>query len=336
MPIIRIENQQHWHDLRARHLGASEIGGLMGCEHSWNTPNQLYMDKRELVHFPEPGPVADFGKIMEPIIAAYIEEEFGWKLEKAYQYIEHPKYSFLGCTLDYYIIKSENGNGIMEIKYVNSFAPGWTSTVMPEHVEWQLQQQLLCVNDDRIARGLKPFNFGCVGSMHGGNIEDLRCFVRQPDKRAHAMIIERGAKFWGDMENGIEPDALEPRDYQYVGDIFKQAAPLPEVKDLTAQQELEEDCRQWVQHGETIAMIQKERDRLKTKIMHAMMQTQKDQLNVHMAAKTKGHQINIGLHEVNHRPQAARVTQSMRFEIKPLEDNKNGKPKRKSRFARSR
>lgn len=324
MSIIKIENSQHWHDLRSRHIGASEIAGLMGCS-PWHTPNQLFLDKRDMVHHPISGQLADFGRTMEPIVAAYLADQTSWKIEKSYQYAEHPDYPFLGCTVDYYVLNSEHGRGILEIKYVNAFAPDWSQTKIPEHVEWQIQHQLFVVNGARVKRGLKPFAWVAVGSMHGGNPEDIRIFMRPPNHKMHSLIAERSTKFWHDVQAGVEPEGeLLEKDYSYVSEIFKQAHRLDEsqVLDLSTSNDADILCEQYKNLGEQISTLNKERDKVKTHIMHKLLQVQPDKLQAHVAARSQGYEIGVELVEVNHKPRVAHVTTSVRFNVNPIKKEK--------------
>lgn len=325
MGIIRIENSQHWHDLRSKHLGGSEIAGLMGCS-PYHTPNQLVLEKRDMVYHPVGGQLVEFGKIMEPIVAAYLADQYHWKVERSYQYVEHPDYNFLGCTLDYYVIESEHGKGILEIKYVNQFAPDWSQNAMPEHIEWQLQHQLFCINAVRQRQGLKPFQWGAVGSMHGGTPEDIRVYMRAPDARAHSMIAERGVKFWHDMKAGFIPEGLEPPDYAYVSDIFKQAQLLPaaQLLDLRGSNDADALCEEYLRLGVTRRTIEKEEARLKAEIMHKLLKVEDEKLFAHVAADTPSYEIDVNLVQVNYKPSPARVGNQVRFTVKKKE-GENGK-----------
>lgn len=317
MGIIRIENAQHWHDLRSKHIGASEIAGLMGCS-PYHTPNQLALEKRDMVYHPVGGQLVEFGKVMEPIVGAYLADQYHWKIERSYQYVEHPDHPFLGATLDYYVIESEHGQGILEIKYVNGFAPGWSQNAMPEHIEWQLQHQLFIVNAVRQRQGLKPFQWGAVGSMHGGTPEDIRVFMRAPDVRAHGMIAERAVKFWHEMKAGIIPEGLEPPDYEYVADIFKQATLLPpaQLLDLRGSNDADALCEEWVRLGVTRRTIEKEEARVRAEIMHKLLRVEGDKLLAHTAADTPNYEIDVNLVQVNYKPTPARTSNQIRFNIK--------------------
>lgn len=318
MGIIKIENTQHWHDLRSKHIGASEIAGLFGCS-PWHTPHQLFLDKADMVHHPISGQLADFGRLMEPIVAAMLAAESGWKIEKSYQYAEHPDYPYLGATLDYYVLESEHGRGILEIKYVNQFAPDWTQTKAPDHIELQVQHQLFVVNAARVRKGLKPFDWIAIGSMHGGNPEDVRIMLRAPDKAMQAKIVERASKFWAQLQAGITPETLEPKDYEYVSEIFKQASRLEkaQVKDLSQYKDADTLCEQYIDLGEQIKALEKQRAKVKTEIMHGLLHVQGDKLEAHVAGETEKFEVAVELSEVNHKPKAAHVSTSVRFNLKP-------------------
>lgn len=244
MTITPITNEDQWHEIRAKHIGASESAVLFGAS-PFTTLSELYFTKRGLLSGKFSSPLMEFGKVMEPIIAHMAAAENGWTVQQCKEYHEHPEYPWLGCSLDYYIIESEHGESMAQVKNVQNFAPGWYQNRAPDHVEFQVQHELLVANAARIKAGRKPFANHHIVSLHAGNPEDIRVMVRGPNEKAHAEIIKRSTKFWNDIEKGNEPPVTGSADYEHITDLFKGSVKeekevlmltaRPDIDDLVAQ-----------------------------------------------------------------------------------------------------
>lgn len=270
--ITKINDEKHWRELRAAHIGASEIATLFG--NGYMTPNQLFHVKRGTLSDTRENLLMWFGQLMEPVIAALIVEHYQWEMVKCEEYHEHPDYPWLGCTLDYYCTHPEHGPGIVQIKNAQDFAPGWTQTRAPIQVELQVQHELFVTNAARKAAGLPPFRWTAIGSMHAGNPEDIRVMFREQDPKVCDHIVKRSRKFWDDMKAGAEPPLLGCADYDHIVELFKEADDLPtEYKDFKGNGEFEMWAFEYATAaGERLAQekIQKE---MKTRILHAMLDT---------------------------------------------------------------
>jgi len=278
MAIIPIDQQKDpagWHALRRKHIGASDVAALFGCGNSYTpTLNELYHDKRGNLP-PESGRnlLAMLGKAMEPVVAYIVTDVHNWKLEPCQFYHEHPEHPALGCTLDYYIVESEHGPGIMEIKNVQQWTPGWTQYRAPDHIELQVQHQFLVTNAARIAEGLKPFTWGCIASMHAGNPEDIRIMLRKPDPKVHAHIIERTSRFMADVAAGKEPPILGSEDYDHINGLFKFAEeePDPDPLDRRGDAILDNHIAEFLEAQGAKAHAEYKYKEAKTRILHAML-----------------------------------------------------------------
>lgn len=275
IPIDQINRPDEWHELRRKRLGASDCAALFDCGNSYTpTLNELYHEKRGNLP-PDTGLnlLARLGKAMEPFIAFVVSDIEGWRLEPCQLYHEHPEYPFLGCTLDYFVVESEHGPGIMEIKNVQQFSPDWTQSRAPDHVELQIQHQFLVTNAARIKEGMKPFTWGCIASMHSGNPEDIRVMLRKPDPKIHKHIIERGKRFMDDVANGKEPPIMGSKDYAHINDLFKFAEeePDPDPKDLRGHNEIDGYISLWLDATGAAKESESKIKEMKTRILHALM-----------------------------------------------------------------
>lgn len=278
MPIIPIDQKNDeagWLALRRKYIGASDVAALFNCGNSYTpTLNELYHEKRGNLP-PEKGRnlLAMLGKAMEPVVAYIVTDIHNWKLEPCQFYHVHPEHPALGCTLDYFIVESEHGPGIMEIKNVQQWTPAWTQNRAPDHVELQIQHQFLVANAARKAEGQRPFEWGCIASMHAGNPEDIRIMMRKPDPKVHKHIIERGSAFMADVAAGKEPPIIGSEDYGHINDLFKFAEeePDPDPLDLRGDAILDDYVAQWLEAGKNKKHIEMVHTEMKTRILHRML-----------------------------------------------------------------
>jgi len=273
MPIINIENDKQWRDMRLNHIGASEIAALFN-ESPHTTVNELFHIKRGNLTGVEDSVLMAFGRLMEPVIAALVTEHYQWEMIKCKQYHSHPEYPWLGCSLDYYCIHPEFGEGIVQIKNVQNFAPGWTKETAPNHVELQVQHELFVTNAARQEMGLKPFTWCAIASMHAGNPEDIRVMFRAQDQKMVHHIVKRSSLFWSDLQKNVEPPLVGAQDYDHVVDLFKTAEESPiEFIDFTRREDTD-DFEQWClsyleSHANRLASDKREKE-MKARIIHAM------------------------------------------------------------------
>lgn len=278
--ITKIRDDMHWRELRRKHIGASEISCLFG-ESPYLTPYSLYHSKKGNLPDNNDNILARFGQLMEPVIAALITEHYQWEMVKCDEYHEHPQFPWLGCTLDYYCVHPEHGPGIVQIKNVQDFAPGWTSTRAPRMVELQVQQELFVTNAARKAEGLPPFRWTAIGSMHSGNPEDIRVMFRELDTRVCDLIVKRSSQFWLDLTNGKEPPLLGSEDYDTVIDLFKAADDMThDFIDLTGNREFEQWAKDYLRASNEELAQKKIKEEMKARILHAMMKHGPDPLRI--------------------------------------------------------
>jgi predicted phage-related endonuclease len=201
-----IENQEHWHLLRASCIGASEVAALFDC--GYQSHFQLWHEKRgDLAH-------ADYtdnervvlGKCLEDGIARAAGELYGYELVRATDYFTDDECPGLGATPDYFLVR-EGGEFPAEVKNASwgSFKDNWIIhedgfVEPPLRFSLQVQVQLACC---KAAAGL------LVALISGDRI--VRCEIARHDD-AIAEIRRRVRAFWDSIENNVEPPAEMPTD----------------------------------------------------------------------------------------------------------------------------
>ena len=105
--IIPIRSQEHWHELRSRNVGASEVAALFGCQPDYAMSHYtLWHVKAGRMDPPEiNGERPKWGLRLEKVIAEAWGERNGVHdlLINRCPYISHPTVRGMGCTPDFLI-----------------------------------------------------------------------------------------------------------------------------------------------------------------------------------------------------------------------------------------
>lgn len=321
MTITKIENDEQWHALRKQTIGASECGIVFGTS-PYGTLNELYHVKKGNFNPNFESKLMQWGQAMEPVIATFISGEMYWELKHCRDYHQHPDHPFLGATLDYYVIESEHGPGILEIKNVSTFSPDWSAGRAPAHIELQLQHQFLVVNAARKAAGLDTYKWGAIGSMHSGNPEDIRIMYRKPDPKVHEHIIKKCSEFWADLEASREPDLLGHKEYEHIAEMFKYAETVPDEVELMDRGD-DPILDALIMDHEEAKYAKAEADRkqqeAKAKILHHLMIIDNEGVVKRAAARSKNYAVETKVIEVNRKAQPASKTSQLRFTIRGVD-----------------
>lgn len=226
---IPIKDEAHWHALRSKIVGSSEVSALFDASQFLTKFELWHRKKGSLPTNFEDDERKFWGRKLEPAIAAGIAEKRGWKLIKPEGYYPHPSIGGMGCTPDFFILDPERGLGVMEVKNVDyiQFRQRWTGKEPPLAYILQLQDQLACT-------GLQ---WGCIAALIAGNAPEE--FIYDRHEQAIARIEQAIIAFWNSVADNIEP-AVVSADYETVRELYPNAS-RPEI-DLTADNQLPELC----------------------------------------------------------------------------------------------
>lgn len=198
------ERGEAWHDLRARHVGASEVAGLYDLP---DAPDYLmgryalWMVKAGRMPRPEvDNPRTRAGLALEEAIALLSAEQEGWEVHPG-RYASHP--CGLGATLDRIIAApgpndgNVSGPGCLELKNVDfiQHRRKWTGGEPPMHILLQLQAQLLATG----------YTWGAVVALVGGN--DLRVYRYGVRPKLVEDMERKVSGFWASIREGRVPNA---------------------------------------------------------------------------------------------------------------------------------
>jgi predicted phage-related endonuclease len=191
---IAIRNPEHWHDLRAGHVGGSEVAALFGVQPDYAMSHWTLWQVKSGRMAP---PFVDserpkWGRRLEAVIAEAVAEERGWHIHAMTDY--HAK-GRLGATLDFQAYERPELPGALEIKNADWLVHKrqWSDGEPPPHILLQLQTQL----------AVTGWQWGAVACLVGGNHLEIYRYDRRP--KLIAEIEARVAAFWESIEAGKEP-----------------------------------------------------------------------------------------------------------------------------------
>lgn len=218
MVSLSYDNEAEWKAIRAKHVGASEVGALFGLS-PWLTRWQLFMLKTNRLPDVFESKSMTQGKHFEPAVAAYAQEKFGIALRKVHRYISSDDTPGMGASLDY----EEIGSGALvptEIKW-SLYGDGWEYegdelTTIPDAYMLQVQHQLACSG-------------GASGQLIAFTGGDLKRMVIPRSERLITAIREAVTAFWDDVRAGREP----PVDFTADADAVTRLAYLSRLRTLT-------------------------------------------------------------------------------------------------------
>lgn len=217
--VIAYTTEEAWLAARAKDLTSTESAALFGMS--------PYMTRFELWHRKKSGVTPEFtrnermswGNHLEAAIANGIAEERGWDIRPLKEYMRVPG-ERMGSSFDFVILNHPDGPAHLEIKNVDylAYRDGWLehddgTLEAPAHIEMQIQHQL----------GVSGFAKSYIGALVGGNRGVV--IERDRDEQVIAAIRAKVAEFWHDVDAGIEPPAVFPKDAEAMIAMYGYAEP---------------------------------------------------------------------------------------------------------------
>lgn len=274
---VPIENDEHWHSLRAEHIGGSEIAALFDKGKflgkwelfqvkSGNLPPEDISDKDIII----------IGNRLEAPIADMVRDKTGWNIQKVRRYIKHDSVEGLGGTLDYEIIKHEDGAGVLEIKTAHPIAfKEWKDEEPPLQYELQLQLQL-CITGR---------SWGALAVLVGN--DTLKIYPRKRDERIIKAIEARVASFWEDVHNNNPPEVDYEKESDAVIRMYSQANSSDEVIDMSSDEKLDELVCDYILAKDNANQEEEKAEAIKAEILSIVQDSK--------AVKTETFKLNLGM-----------------------------------------
>lgn len=253
MAIIEVRDEAHWHELRSRHVGGSDVAAVLGAS-PYKSKWQLHMEKAGKLPAEDLSDNAAVlaGTYFEAGIARWASDKWGMGLEKVALYHTVDAVPGMGASLDYI---APDGAPV-EIKW-SARGHGWRYSndeiiEAPEQYILQVQHQI-----------------DCVGAEHGWLIALIDNEPRRMLMPRHDGIIttirDSIAQFWDDVRAGIEPDPDFSLDGEAIARLIEQA-PYAEV-DVTAVPEAEVLFREYKDYKQTEKLAAEKAEETRAKIL---------------------------------------------------------------------
>jgi predicted phage-related endonuclease len=214
--ITPIENDEQWHALRQRVIGASEAAALVGV-HEYLTYYGLWARKSGKLPAPEDNAAMERGRRLEPIAIDVIRERFpdlSVMVPRAH-YADHEV--CVGATPDLFASDPERGRGVIQIKSVapSVFRQAWRGEAdLATPPVWIVIQAL-------IEAELTGASWAAIAALVIDHEIDLH-MIPVP---MHHDIVEtiklEAIEFWKKVISGRAPDPDFARDGEVIRQLYK-------------------------------------------------------------------------------------------------------------------
>ncbi|CAB4180359.1 COG5377 Phage-related protein, predicted endonuclease [uncultured Caudovirales phage] len=287
MPNIVVNSEAEWHTIREQHVGGSEVASLfyrwnidgeiavrhmfevvpehavpLGCLGPHKTGYGLFMEKLGEVKAKDIGAMerVQAGTFIEPALAAWANEKWGWKLRKVHRYMTHDTVKGWGATLDYEI----HGEGMPPVEFKNVdgaiFRREWITesdeiVLPPLHINLQLQHQIGCAKSDH----------GWIVACAGGN--ELKRGKVDRHEPTQVKIGQAITAFWDAIGKRFIPERVA--DIDSVAEAYA-IGDKAKIVDLTADEMLPSIIRRYQRWKEHLGNVETHVDNLKGRIAQRM------------------------------------------------------------------
>jgi len=195
--ICTLEDRDKWLSKRSETIGASEIAVALG-KNPWRTPLRLWSEKTERIASDDlsENEAVEWGNTLEPVIAQKFEDKSGYEVIDdpdvigLYRSIEFP---FLSATPDRFILTPEGKWGVLEIKTTSELNYDEWMEQPPEHIIYQLQQQILVCGTE----------YGAIAVLFGGR--KFAYIAIERDNEIIKSICSAGKDFFEQIKNDDPP-----------------------------------------------------------------------------------------------------------------------------------
>lgn len=167
----------------------------------WKSPFALYLDKIGEWEDNGTSEAAEWGHILEEVVAAQFSKRTGLEVRERHELLQHETYPYMLANLDREVICPDRGIGILECKTASEYLKQeWEGDSLPNSYYLQVQHYL-CVTD---------YQFAYIAVLIGGNK-----FVYKEIERDDEIIdylIQLESDFWNNHVLAKVPPALDGHD----------------------------------------------------------------------------------------------------------------------------
>lgn len=185
-----------WLNLRKRGIGGSDAAAICGLDR-WRSPMEVYLDKTGELEDREVGEAADWGNLLEPVVADEFTRRTGIRTVETKQLLAHPQHEWMIANLDRQAIDpAEDGPGLLEVKTTSVYlADEWADGAIPDRAHIQTLHYL----------AVTGCTYAYIAALIGGQRLEIRRVDR--DEKAIADLIAIEADFMARILDGNPPPA---------------------------------------------------------------------------------------------------------------------------------
>lgn len=199
--MIKTEGITHeqWLDERRRGIGGSDSPViLLGDDHPFSTPLELWEDKMGIGTPTPESPAMKRGKALEDLISREFMDQSGYKVRRVNQILQHPEHPWMLGNIDRLIVGVPGrGPGILEIKCPGLKTFGKIKREgVPDYYQIQLQHYL----------AVSGREWGAF-AIFNAELWELVWFELNRDDELIEMIIRNGEEFWNLVQAGVQPES---------------------------------------------------------------------------------------------------------------------------------
>lgn len=174
-----------WLEARREGIGGSDVGVIAGLS-PYKSPMMLYLNKIGELPDEQAGEAAEWGHILEPIIAEKFKVEKGFHVQRRNAILQHEEYPFMLANVDRLYRDPSTGEwGVLEVKTASEYKKGeWDGDTVPETYYLQLQHYLLVTG----------FKEGHLAVLIGGN--KYRSYKVEANAQVQEYLVQLESAFW--------------------------------------------------------------------------------------------------------------------------------------------
>ena len=249
--VLGYDNEDDWHELRAKRIGGSDVGAILGVN-PYKSIVDVYVDKTEGSDF-KGNNATYWGHVLEGTVL----KEFSNRHKELIVY-EVP-YSvvndFLIANLDGALKDKETGDyGVLEIKTTSLWnKKDWEDDVIPQYYYAQVQHYLM----------LTGYKFAYIAVLIGG--QQYKEFKIERSEEDINLIRNKATEFY--QENLLKKIPPMPDGSDAYMNYLKQKALEIENNEVIEFVDLEEKAAKIKELSKEINSLKKEQDLLKEEVM---------------------------------------------------------------------
>ncbi len=196
---MTLDSHDAWLQARMSGIGASESAALFAASR-YKSPLGLWTEKIGLAEPVVESEAMEWGSRLEPLIAVKYAQETGRDLDDLGRHtiLQSTDTPCMLATLDR-VIKSKDGDGVLEIKTAGERSRADWDEGVPLHYQIQVQHQL----------AVTGYSWGSVAVLIGG--QTFKWIDVERNDKFIAVLRQRCADFWGLVESR-EPPAVDDSD----------------------------------------------------------------------------------------------------------------------------